>query len=273
MANLEIQQLERLLYIFVGVVFLILIGLVVYTVIASRRKAAKGAPLYGEDDVVLRPTYLVVGQVLSLVRDEAGGPLKVEVGGTKYDSLAEVKDSQTKRQVVEAAMELIQFTGVLGQGAVGPAPVDRTETWREDMRENSQTELQQVHHAPLKEESLPTAPSEVEERFLNLLTEMGQAPAQPDRPGLVDSIQHRLMPKPLEPGQPRTFVDEIEDIIQRRILLIPALAGRELHVRPSPGGKVLFVFDGQEYQNVDDVPNLTARQLIQDSIREWDETT
>lgn len=272
MANLELQQLERLLYVFVGVVFLILIGLVVYTVVAGRRKAAKRA-LYGEDDVVLRPTHLVVGQVLSLVRDEPGEQLKVEVGGTKYSSLAEVKDSQTKRQVVEAAMELIQFTGVLGQEAVSPAPVDRTETWREDMREESQTELQQAHHASMKEESLPTAPPEVEEQFLNLLAEMGQAPAQSDRPGLVDSIQHRLMPKSLEAGQPRTFVDDIEDIVQRRILLIPALVGRELHVRPGPGGKVLFVFDGQEYQNVDDVPNLTARQLIQDSIREWDETT
>jgi hypothetical protein len=55
--------------------------------------------------------------------------------------------------------------------------------------------------------------------------------------------------------------------------MIPALAGRDLHVRPGSGGAVLFVFEGREYENLDEVPNLTAQQLIKDAIQEWDETT
>jgi hypothetical protein len=277
MAGLELAQLERLLYLFVGVVFLILIGLMVYVFASRRRAQVTPAPLFSEEDVVLRPTHLVVGQVLTLVRDESGAPLKVEVSGTKYASLAEIHEPQVKRQIVEAAMELIQFTGVLGREAVAPAPVEKTDTWREDMREGSQTELQQVQHvsAPTEPQpkSSPPAPPEVEEQFLNLLSEMGQGSAQPERPTLVDSIQHRLVPKPVDSGRPRTLADDIEDIVQRRMQLIPALMGRELHVRPGPGASVRFVFDGKEYQEVDDIPNLTARQLIQDAIREWDETT
>jgi hypothetical protein len=89
---------------------------------------------------------------------------------------------------------------------------------------------------------------------------------------LASAIQHRLT-KPVDLERPRTFVDEIEAIVQRRLKLIPALQGRGLHVSAGPSGKVLFLFEGQEYASLEDIPNLTARDLVKDSIREWDETT
>ena len=46
MAGLDLAQLERLLYLFVGVVFLILVGLIVYVVISRRRAEAAQAPLF-----------------------------------------------------------------------------------------------------------------------------------------------------------------------------------------------------------------------------------
>jgi hypothetical protein len=74
-------------------------------------------------------------------------------------------------------------------------------------------------------------------------------------------------------GPPRSFVEDIEAIVQRRIQLIPALAQKQLHVEPGPGGEVRFIFEGREYQRLDDIPNLTARDVVRDSIQEWDETT
>ena len=68
-------------------------------------------------------------------------------------------------------------------------------------------------------------------------------------------------------------MEDIEDIIQRRIQLIPALAQKQLHVEPGPGGEVRFIFEGQAYQRLDDIPNLTARDVVRDAIQEWDETT
>jgi hypothetical protein len=34
---------------------------------------------------------------------------------------------------------------------------------------------------------------------------------------------------------------------------------------------VRFVFEGREYEELDDVPNMTAQQLIRDAIQEWEE--
>jgi len=272
MDQLDLQQLELLLYAFAGLIVLTLIGLAIYVIVSVRRRDREAAKALSEiEDLVIRPSFLVVGQVLALVRDEPGESLQVEVDGTKYRSLAEVDDPQVRRQIVDAALEFIQFTGVLGGEQLPLAPLNQTESWREDMREKSQTELARALHGPA-DPAPPPAPEEVEERFLDLLTEMGQTGGQPSRPTLVGSIQQRLQPKPRKSDGPRSFVDDIEDIVQRRLPMIPALAGRDLHVRPASGGKVLFMFEGQEYHTVAEIPNLTARQVIQEAIQEWDET-
>jgi len=276
MEQLDLQQLQQLIFLFVGLVFATLAALVVYVIVANRHRRAKIAQTHKHDDAGLPAARHVTGQVLALVREKAGEPLQVEIGGTRYRRLADIEDLQIKRQVVESARELIQFTGVLGKGAIAPAPLEKTHSWREDVREGSQGELDRIHAVPADEEAQPQptpAPTDVEQRFLSLLAEMGQAQAKPEKPSLVSSIQHTLRPKVSEPDRTRTFVHEIEDIVQRRIGLIPALQGRSVHVRPDPGGSVHFVFEGQEYKSLDDIPNLTARQLIKDAIQEWDETT
>jgi hypothetical protein len=273
MGQIDPQLLERLLYIFIGLIALIIIALVVYLILSGRQIRAAAEARRREAQIPIRASLEMVGQILSLVRVEAGGPLEVEIDGVRYRRLSDVADPQIKRRIVDAAMELIQFTGVLGIGAIEPAPIEKTETWREDLRQGSQSELQQTRAAPPGAGSPPQTSAEVEEQFLSMLAEMGQPPPQPEKPGVISAVRQRMAPKLPEPERPRTFVDEIEEIVQRRLPLIPALAGRGLHIRPGQAGKVLFLFDGQEYDNVDDIPNLTARQLVKDAIREWDETT
>lgn len=274
MDNLDLRQLEYLVYLFVFLILLILGGLVAYVVVSVRRRDAEAsAALLDIEDLVVRPSLLVVGQVLALVRDEAGGPIKVEIEGNKYATLAEVEDPQLRRQVVDVALELIQFTGALGKGDVSLVPLKESDSWREDMRESSDSALAQTRTPSPGEQAKPAAPAseEVEERFLGLLTEMGQELGQPQKPSLTSSIQRTLRPGSAETVGPRSFVDDIEEIVQRRIQLIPALTGRGLHVRSGPGGKVLFTFEGQDYDGVDAIPNFTARQVVKDSIQEWDE--
>jgi hypothetical protein len=276
MDNLDLQQLRTLFYILLGLIVLLLAVLTAYVVIANRRQRAQLEKEVEEAKLAPRQIQQITGQILSLIRDEVGGAIHVEISGAEYYSMDEVDDPNLKRQIVAAAMELIQFTGVLAAGVTDPAPMDNTERWREDMRGESNAELQRIqgpNQSETEEIKTPMASEEVEEQFLNLLTEMGQTPPPAEKPGLVSAIHHAWTPKPVQPNGPRTFVDEIEDIVQRRIQLIPALAECDLHVLPGPGGSVRFVFEGQEYKNLSEVPNLTARTLIQDSIREWDETT
>ena len=276
MDNLDLQQLRTLFYILLGLIVLLLIVLTVYVVIANRRQRAQLEKEVEEAKLAPRQIQQITGQILSLIRDDAGGAIHVEIAGAEYYSMDEVDDPNLKRQIMAAAMELIQFTGVLAAGVTEPAPVESTHSWREDMRGESGAELNRIHGIESTEAEAaqtPAAPEEVEEQFLNLLTEMGQAHPPAEKPGLVSSIQHAWTPKLLEPDGNRTFVDEIEDIVQRRIQLIPALSGCDIHVQRGPGGAVRFVFEGQEYDDLDEVPNLTARTLIKDSIQEWDETT
>jgi len=269
--DLELQQLRTLFLVLLGLSAVALAVLVGYIVVASRtrRRLERERAEAEQSEQVIREAWAArqaTGLVLALFRDEPGSPLEVEVGGARYRRLAEIQDPQLKRQVVEAALDLVRFTGALGAESVAPAPVDKTYSWREDLRKELRS---QPAPAPA-----PVRPprEEVEEQFLNLLSEMGPPPS-PEKPSLAAAIQHRLSPKATRPDQPRSFIDDIEDIVQRRVLLIPALAGRELHVRQGSDGTVHFLFDGQDYDSPDDIPNLTARQLIRDAIQEWDETT
>jgi len=206
--------------------------------------------------------------------------MQVEVEGVKYPSFGEVEDVTIKRQIMDAALEMIQFTGVLGVGAPELAPLDETDRWREDLKEGSKAELERaLTPAPERVEAeaehppVPPASEQVEERFLDLLTEMGQALPSTEKPSFATSIQQRLRPTGTDADEPRTLVNDIEEIVQRRVRLEPALVGRGVHVKPGPGGTVVFAFEGQEYESVEDIPNLTARHVIQESIREWDDLT
>jgi heme/copper-type cytochrome/quinol oxidase subunit 2 len=52
MEGLDLQQLELLIYIFIGLVTLTLLGLFIYVVISVRRRGAQvAAPLYDSDPV------------------------------------------------------------------------------------------------------------------------------------------------------------------------------------------------------------------------------
>jgi hypothetical protein len=273
MENLDLQQLKGLFFVLVGLIFLFMVGLIVYGVVANRRQRTRLFRAYDADKLAPRPARRVVGQILSLVRDEAGGALQIEVGGVRYRRLTDIEDPQVRRQVVGAVWELIQFTGVLGQDAVAPAPMEGTQSWREDLRKGSKSELERIRATPdaAAQAVSPPTPEEVEERFLRLLSEMGQAPPALEKPSIVAAVKQRMAPKQVEPERARTFVDDIDDIVQRRVQLVPALLGRDLHVRLGPGDSVCFAFEGREYEGLDQVPNMTARQLIKDAIQEWEE--
>lgn len=276
MENLELQQLEALFFLLLGLIFLVIVGLVIYVVLANRRQRNKIAKAHEAEKLAPRPALRVTGQILSLVRPEAGASLEVEVAGARYHRLAEVDDPQVKRQIVEAALELIRFTGALGQEPAVPVSGDETFSWREDLRSGSAAELEQIRAIPsAKETQTPSPPAaeEVEEQFLNLLTEMGQTSPPLEKPSIVGALRQKAIPTQVGPESPHTFVDEIDTIVQRRVQLIPALSGRGLHVRLGPEDSVRFLFEGREYDDLDQLPNMTARHLIRDAIREWEETT
>ncbi|HSR30782.1 MAG TPA: hypothetical protein VLY63_09480 [Anaerolineae bacterium] len=275
MDSLDLQQVEGLFFVLLALIAVILVALIVYVVLANWRQRAKMVEAYEADKFAPRPTRHLTGQILSLVRAGPGQPLKVAINGVQYRRMADIEDPQVRRQVVGAALELVQFTGALGSDAIAPIPLEEADSWREDMRADSKVELERIHTVAARARSQPQTPpasEEVEEQFLSLLTQMSQAHASPEKPGVIRSIQQRMAPRKGESESARTFLDDIDDILQRRIQLIPAMIGRDLHVRLDSGDAVHFAFEGREYDNLDDLPNLTAQQLIKDAIQEWEDT-
>jgi hypothetical protein len=271
MEGLDPRVLELGLYLVIGLIILTLAGLVLYVVLANKRERAKLTEAYEVERLAPRPTLQLTGQILLLVREQPGGPLLVEVAGHRYRRMTEIQDPQMRRQVVQAVTELVHFTGALGkQESSKPAPLDKTYRWREDLREETRSELRR---GPGEPAAAPSPPREdVEKQFLSMLSQMDSS-SPPEKATLASSIQRRLSPRAVDSETSRTFVDEIEAIVQRKIQLIPALVHRDVHVRQGAGGLVRFVFEGREYENLDDIPNMTMREVIKEAIREWDETT
>jgi hypothetical protein len=281
MLSVDVQQLELVLYFLVGLIVLTLAGLAAYVVTSNRRARHRLAQTYELESVTARPALPVTGQIMSLLRQEPGGPLQVEIGGRRYLKMGEIEETQLRRQVIDATLELVEFTGALGQGPLEPPALERTQSWREDVRQDSREELGQIRSILAQSGSgpgiSPTAPpiasEALEERFLDLLASEDQAASVPERPDLASALRRRRTPKLPAVDQPDTFVDQIDRIVQRRLQLIPALAQRDLHVRLSEDGGVRFVFEGKDYEDLGALPNLTAQQVVRDAIQEWDEIT
>ena len=168
MQALDLRQLGLLFYLLLGLVFLILILLIAYVIIANRRQRAELAQAYEVDRLSPRPASRVTGQILSLVRDQEGGPVTVEISGVKYRSLSEIEDPMLRLQVLDAALELIRFTGVLGQNPAVPARLVETDNWRENIRKKSEGELRQIRAdsaVPAEQTQLLPAGEEMEEQY------------------------------------------------------------------------------------------------------------
>ena len=75
---------------------------------------------------------------------------------------------------------------------------------------------------------------------------------------------------PSHTPESRTFVDEINDLVQQRLQERPALAEHRIHLTTGKDGGLRIHVGQQTFDAVSDIPDLEVRALIQDTIREWD---
>lgn len=82
-----------------------------------------------------------------------------------------------------------------------------------------------------------------------------------------------LVRTPSVPGRaPYTFVDVINQIVQRRLAALPpgdALNDRTVRLRSHPNGTLEIIVNGVKYGELGDVPDLAVRNLIQAAVEEW----
>ena len=86
----------------------------------------------------------------------------------------------------------------------------------------------------------------------------------------ICAITEKLLVRmPAVPGHaPHTFIETIDQIVQRR-LAQSEMNERSVNLRSHTDGSLEIVVDDKIYRNLDEIDDVTVRDLIQTSIDEW----
>jgi len=69
---------------------------------------------------------------------------------------------------------------------------------------------------------------------------------------------------------PRPLADELEDILKDLIDSAPERPPRDVHFRTATDGSLIIEVDGTSYQNVGEVKDPVAQQIIKAVIEKWE---
>jgi hypothetical protein len=119
--------------------------------------------------------------------------------------------------------------------------------------------------------------------FAQLATTPAEGQPYPPPPPSVTAQSARpspaAQPKPLkkqaaaedeEPPAPQSMAEEIEDLLQMRLQMVPSLAYRSIHIHQAPGGGVSIEVDGQHFDSITDIKDGEVQSFIQTVIQEWE---
>jgi len=210
-------------------------------------------------------------EIMRVLRDKDTGAIIVEVEGNRYRRLTEIRDGKIGNQVLEAIADLITFTGgiVRGQWAAGSVtPVV-------PLRERP-PQPQVVDPVGPPQAVAAEAPGGDEgEAFLRRLREgdlqVGETLSKEARPSMMGFIRRREPQVAAEgTGAGGTFIDEIEEILQRMISAAPTPLGEEVHVGTGPDGGLQIQVGVRYFSRADEVPDPTIRDLIEAAVKEWE---
>jgi hypothetical protein len=195
-------------------------------------------------------------EVFRIYRDLADGALIVEIHSQRYRSLGEITDAQVGRRFLGNVKALAHFAR-LGDveipdewGAESPSP---------PRGENAASVPPVQASQPLPPPPPPPAPST-------------PASQPPESPSLLGGLFGRGA-KPTEPEEEidvRPMAEQIEELLQFRLMGSDDLRHRSIHVRSAADGGVRIEVDGRFYNGVGDVEDEAVRTFIQSIIREWE---
>lgn len=193
-------------------------------------------------------------ELLRLLRDSHSGQLIVEVGGRRYTKLADIADGKTGQFVLNLAAHYLVFTNGVIMTLAGMKPVY-----------NPKEQAGQVP-LPLVTPPLPQA-------------EAAFRPALPAKP--VDQpAPPAIKPKGLfgfgrnsaAGGRMPTInlAEEINEIVQHRLRLAPPAEPVRVDITSKPDGGININVNGQVYASPDEISSPEIKELIKQSIKEWE---
>lgn len=185
-------------------------------------------------------------ELLRLLRQPHTDQLILEVGGQRYTKLTDVVDKKIGQFILKLTAHLLAFTNgvILTPNGIKNLGAPLT----------GQLPLLPVDNPP-RPAATPLPPP----------TPPPVLPSQPRNRGFLGRNR-----TPAEPAPTLNLADEINDIVQAKLLDSPLARDNRIDITSDHSGGIRITVNGQYYATLDDVQNPEIRRLIQESIKEWE---
>lgn len=227
--------MDQIVLVILGIVLVIvgfLIALLVLPLFSADKKTSKEIETRITEQAIPKPLPPSAAQArgLRVTRDMQKNRLLVELDGQVYETASQLSQAQ-RRFLSLTVTDLVSW---MSQAALS-AP-----------------------SAPQAEPFLPAAFAE-------------QPVAKPAPPA------QSMFPTPVKLAQPESgkaqtprlsLTAQIDEILQERLVSSP-LAHRTIHLAELPNFGMSVQVDRQQYESVDEIPDVEVRKLIHEAVEEW----
>lgn len=124
------------------------------------------------------------------------------------------------------------------------------------------------------------AKEELPREIINLITVTETAPPPAEQPAPTPPLPDLpAVPQPVEDEEEvgeaevkmLSVVDEVNDILQKKLHGSP-LAGKGIHLMENHNQEIRFWVGLNSYNDVDEIPDEDVRRIINESVREWEQS-
>jgi hypothetical protein len=92
---------------------------------------------------------------------------------------------------------------------------------------------------------------------------------EPVRVDVNEILTRAVNPKSKVKEKPKSIVEQVDEILQKRLASSP-YSNRLIRLVDAPGGGIEVLVDAKKYEGVGDVPDLEVRSFIQECVKEWE---
>ncbi|MEM8857497.1 MAG: hypothetical protein AAGD96_04210 [Chloroflexota bacterium] len=233
-------------------------------------------------------------EILRFLRFSPGGKRKMRIRGELYENVNDIPDERVRRVIKQSIVEMVEMAGGVEQlfedgffselpaqmivdvkpPAIEPEPktaIEAAPTIREvveDPIEKIKESVEVVHtdlnegYAPppaLKLNTFPPPTPEPESSLAN----------QSFFGRLRGGLRGRT-PNPEVMGPPPDIASQINTILQGMLEQSPQFVGRQVELRSSVNGELVFIVDGRSFDGVSEISDENAAQIIRQAISAWE---
>ncbi len=187
--------------------------------------------------------------LLRLTRDPETGSLHMDIAGKLVRTPDELS-AEERKQAVDLLRDTTIWLGLLPPAKTPVPPAAIT--------------------APV---SVPPVPVVTASRPLTLPDDMAAGSVGVSRPSIVgnmtNAIANVLNPVPVAKEAPKTMVQQIDEVLQNR-LLGTVLANQKIYLIEDPRRGVLVNVGNEVYEGIGAVPEGDVKELLRSSVQEWE---